>query len=72
MWELDGIEYVICPKGIVDEVVKKDRWIPEVFRLYQHYKNNIMPCSGGLYDQTAVYLRFMEIIDRIVREHGER
>ena len=33
-------------------------------KLYRHYNKSILPLSGGLLDQPAVYLNAMEIIER--------
>lgn len=35
----------------------------QLMRLYNHYKNQLLPLAGGLYDQPAVYTEAMEIID---------
>lgn len=47
----------------------------EFMRLYTHYKNNVLPYAGGLYDQPAVWREAMEIIDanqaRVLREINE-
>lgn len=32
--------------------------------MYQHYRNGVMPFSGGLYEQPAVFLEAMQLIDR--------
>ena len=34
------------------------------FRLHKHYQNGVMPFSGGLLDQPAVFIEAMDIIDR--------
>lgn len=39
--------------------------------LYRHYKNGILPISGGLLDQPAVYYRAMSIIDGELAKHGD-
>lgn len=48
----------------------------ELMRLYGHYKNHVLPFSGGLYDQPAAYLEAMQVIDvhqaRVFRELNER
>lgn len=47
----------------------------EFMRLYTHYKNNILPFAGGLYDQPAAWRDAMEIIEatqaRVMRERNE-
>ena len=35
----------------------------QLMRLYGHYKNQLLPFAGGLYDQPALYTEAMEIID---------
>jgi len=32
-------------------------------RLHAHYKNGLLPYSGGLLDQPAVFIEIMEIIE---------
>lgn len=32
--------------------------------LYQHYKNGVLPVNGGLFDQPAVFVDAMQIIER--------
>jgi len=32
-------------------------------RLFQHYKNSVMPRSGGLLDQPNAYMQAMELIE---------
>ena len=33
-------------------------------RLYEHYKNGLLPFSGGLLDQPAVFIETMEVMSR--------
>lgn len=35
----------------------------EFLRLYSHYKNQLLPFGGGVYDQPAVFLEAMELVD---------
>lgn len=50
----------------------------QLMRLYNHYKNHLLPFAGGLYDQPAIYTEAMEIIDahqaRVLQElnHGRK
>jgi hypothetical protein len=37
--------------------------------MYSHYKNGYLPVAGGILDQSNLFLRAMEIIDNLVREH---
>lgn len=37
----------------------------EAMRLHIHYKNNILPCAGGLYDQPAWYIEAMELLESL-------
>ena len=57
MWEIDGEEFYSCPKGLV--TVESRLWI----NWYQHYKNNLLPVSGGVLDQSAKFLDAMLIIE---------
>lgn len=47
----------------------------QLMRLYSHYKNQLLPFSGGLYDQPAVYAEAMELIDahqaRVLSEQND-
>jgi len=33
-------------------------------RLYQHYKNHLLPFSGGILEQPNLFLQVMEILDK--------
>jgi hypothetical protein len=37
----------------------------EFLRLFRFYRNNILPFSGGLYDQPAKFMQAMEIIEQV-------
>lgn len=40
-----------------------ERWSFNMIRLHNHYKNNVLPFSGGLLDQPNIYIEAMEAID---------
>lgn len=48
----------------------------QLLRLYSHYKNQLLPFAGGLYDQPVAYTEAMEIIDvqqaRVMSEQTKR
>ncbi len=48
----------------------------QLLRLYGHYKNQLLPFAGGLYDQPATYIEAMEIIDvqqaRVLSEQAKK
>lgn len=48
----------------------------QLLRLYSHYKNQLLPHAGGLYDQPAVYTEAMELIDvqqaRVMSEQAKK
>ena len=47
----------------------------EFMRLYGHYRNQLLPYPGGLYDQPALYAEAMEVIDaqqaRVLSEQAQ-
>ena len=52
-----GLESSICLRWVVNE--------RSVFllRLYNHYKNNILPDAGGWLDQSNVFVTAVELIE---------
>lgn len=48
----------------------------QFLKLYSHYKNKLLPFTGGLYDQPAAYIEAMEIIDvqqaRVMSEQAKK
>jgi hypothetical protein len=44
-------------------MVTEESWL--FLRLYQHYKNGILPFPGGLLEQPHVYLKAMELLDHL-------
>ncbi len=48
----------------------------QLLKLYGHYKNQLLPFAGGLYDQPATYTEAMEIIDvqqaRVLSEQAKK
>lgn len=47
----------VCPKPTITPLSN------QFIRLFLHYKNNILPFVGGIYDQSNAYIEAMEIID---------
>jgi len=41
----------------------------ELINLYAHYKNKILPLSGGLLNQPNGYVRAMAVIDNYVNKN---
>ncbi len=56
----------VCPKGGVESFEST------LVNYYGHYKNNILPFSGGLLDQPAILGPAMNIIDQVYSEYGQR
>ena len=57
LWNIDGDDFKVCPKGLVTHA--SSEWL----RYYAHYMNNILPTSGGLLQQTAKFVKAMELIE---------
>jgi hypothetical protein len=38
-------------------------WAKKILNLYVHYKNNILPYSGGILEQPAPFVQAMQIIE---------
>lgn len=56
----DVIESNICLLPMMSD------WHVSMWRLYSHYKNQLLPKTGGLFDQPNLYLEAMEVIDNRV------
>lgn len=52
-----GLESRTCPLPMITPLSH------QMLRLYSHYKNQLLPFGGGLYDQPALYTEAMELID---------
>jgi len=63
------IKFASIP-GVIDSNVCLKPMITQAsmfyLRMHSHYKNGVLPYSGGLLDQPAVYLQAMELIDSIL------
>jgi hypothetical protein len=60
--EIDGIgEIFRCPATFVNGPVSR------ILDLYPHYKNSILPKSGGLLDQSATFIEAVGVIDGVIR-----
>lgn len=57
-WEIEGIgRFNTCPMPqITDQSL-------ELIKLHNHYRQGVLPWSGGLYEQPKGYLDAMEIIE---------
>jgi hypothetical protein len=40
----------------------------QLLRLHKHYKNGLLPLSGGVLDQPNIYLEAMELIDGVLSD----
>jgi len=65
MWEVNYGDFIViesktCLKPMVEP------WASSLLRLHSHYRNSVLPFSGGLYDQPNYYLEAMEIIDSVI------
>jgi len=52
-----GLESRTCPLPMITDFSRA------LLRLYAHYKNQLLPFAGGLYDQPNLYTEAMETID---------
>lgn len=41
----------------------------DLIGLYRHYKNSVLPYSGGVYEQPNYYLRVMELMDEALNDN---
>lgn len=59
-WTIPGVieRTSVCPRQLITPY---SRFFMD---LYRHYKNGVLPVSGGLLDQPYSYFRAMTIIDR--------
>ena len=46
-----------------------DEFAQEMIREHTHYKNGLLPFAGGTYDQPAIFMQAMAIIDQAIEEH---
>lgn len=57
-----------CIDGVIETKTCLRQLVTEqsayFLRLHQHYKNGVLPLSGGLLDQPHKYVRAMEIFDQ--------
>ncbi len=52
-----GFESNICPLPMITPFSN------ELVRLYWHYKNHLLPFTGGILDQPNIYTEAMSLID---------
>lgn len=62
---LDGEDIRYCPISRITEETAL------YIKYYGHYKNGYLPADGGMLDQTARFLRAMEIIDSVINEYRQ-
>lgn len=65
MWQVSHGNQVIiesntCLKPMVEP------WALSLVQLYRHYKNSVLPFTGGLYDQPNYYLEAMDLIGNVI------
>ncbi len=56
----------VCPKGSIRPFER------QMLALHTHYKNGLLPFSGGLLDQPHIFSEAMLIIEQVFAEHGQR
>lgn len=56
----------MCPKGLIGAFEL------ELLELYGHYKNKILPFSGGILEQPHVYAKCMLLIEAVYSEYMQR
>lgn len=57
-WSIPGVleRSPVCPRRLIND---RSRYFVD---LYQHYRNGVLPVSGGLLDQPYIYYRAMTIL----------
>jgi hypothetical protein len=58
MWEID---HVITSRTCLLPMINPES--RQLLRLYDHYKNNLLPFAGGILDQPQKFLTAMRTID---------
>ena len=58
-WDIPGVlvDSRICPLPMITGETRS------MLKLHAHYKNGILPISGGILDQPAAYVEAMNIIE---------
>jgi hypothetical protein len=64
-FSMDGEDIDYCPLSVATPEISR------YFSFYTHYKNGYLPASGGVLDQTARFLRMMEIIQSAVTDYEQ-
>jgi len=60
-WDLpDGTRSKVCPRELI--TANTLVW----FKWYRHYKNGLLPVTGGLLDQSAMYVEAMTVIEELM------
>lgn len=65
MFKIDGVIVIESHTCFLPMITPQSRFL---LRMYQHYKNRLLPYEGGLLSQPNYYLEAMEIIARIVEQ----
>lgn len=68
MFKIDGVMAIESNTCFLPMVTPQSRFL---LRMYQHYRNRLLPYPGGLLSQPNYYLEAMEIIARIVEQPDE-
>jgi len=55
----------VCPKGTMGSFEM------QMLRDHVHYKNGVLPFSGGSYEQPNVFMQTMAIIEQVYQEYGQ-
>ncbi|MCF8719210.1 hypothetical protein [Nitrospina gracilis] len=62
---MQGEHIPFCPISVAN---------PEIIIMigaYNHYKNGYLPGPGGIYDQTAKFMRAVDVIGNVIHQHDE-
>lgn len=61
MWQIKSGNKIIMESNICPLPMITQRTL-YMISLHKHYKNSVLPCSGGLLDQPNYYLQVMELL----------
>ena len=64
-FKMGAVEIDYCPLSVITLEISR------YFSFYAHYKNGYLPASGGVLDQTARFLKMMEIIQAAVSDYEQ-
>lgn len=63
---LDKVNHFRCPRKIADS--ESTAWL----EIYGHYKSGFLPVTGGIYDQSSLFLKIIEVIKMEEFDIGEK